>query len=44
MMEQGKINLKPMVTAVFPLSRSKEALEAVRKGEDLKVVIMNQQV
>ncbi|KAF9036043.1 GroES-like protein [Hymenopellis radicata] len=44
MMAQGKIDLKPMITAVFPLSRSKEALEAVRKGEDLKVVIMNQQV
>ncbi|KAE9404477.1 GroES-like protein [Gymnopus androsaceus JB14] len=40
----GKVNLKPLITAVFPLSRSAEALEAVRKGEDLKVIIMNQQV
>ncbi|TRM64280.1 GroES-like protein [Schizophyllum amplum] len=41
---RGCIDLKPMITAVFPMSKSKEALEAVRKGEDLKVVIMNQQV
>ncbi|KAF9076576.1 GroES-like protein [Rhodocollybia butyracea] len=40
----GKINLRPLITAVFPLSRSADALEAVRKGEDLKVIIMNQQV
>lgn len=44
LMESGKIDLEPMITAVFPLSRSKEALEAVRKGDDLKVIIMNQQV
>ncbi|KAK0498377.1 hypothetical protein EDD18DRAFT_1351062 [Armillaria luteobubalina] len=43
LMESGKIDLEPMITAVFPLSRSKEALEAVRKGDDLKVIIMNQQ-
>jgi len=39
----GKINLKPLITAVFPLTRSVDALEAVRKGKDLKVVVMNQQ-
>ncbi|KIK65650.1 hypothetical protein GYMLUDRAFT_364799 [Collybiopsis luxurians FD-317 M1] len=40
----GKVNLKPLITAVFPLSQSAEALEAVRKGDDMKVIIMNQQV
>lgn len=40
----GKINLKPMITAVFPLSKSVEALECVARGQDLKVIIMNQQV
>ncbi|THV05383.1 GroES-like protein [Dendrothele bispora CBS 962.96] len=40
----GKVDLKPLVTASFPLSKSAEALEAVRKGEDLKVVIMNQEL
>lgn len=39
----GKVDLKPLITAIFPLSRSTEALEAVRRGDDLKVVIMNQQ-
>ncbi|KAK7471015.1 hypothetical protein VKT23_002428 [Stygiomarasmius scandens] len=40
----GKVDLKPLVTAKFPLSKSAEALEAVRKGDDLKVVIMNQEM
>lgn len=43
-MASGRIDLKSMITAVYPLSKSEEALEAVRRGEDLKVVIMNQQV
>jgi D-xylulose reductase len=40
----GRVDLKPLVTAQFPMSKSAEALEAVRKGDDLKVVIMNQQM
>ncbi len=43
LVSSGKVNIKPLITAVFPLSRSSEALEAVRQGNDLKVVIMNQQ-
>jgi len=43
LMSKKRIDLRPMITAVFPLTRSVEALEAVRKGDDLKVVIMNQQ-
>jgi D-xylulose reductase len=42
LMSKKRIDLRPMITAVFPLTRSVEALEAVRKGDDLKVVIMNQ--
>lgn len=41
-MASKKIDVKPMITAVFPLTKSEEALEAVRRGQDLKVVIMNQ--
>jgi len=41
-MDKKRIDLRPMITAVFPLTKSVEALEAVRKGDDLKVVIMNQ--
>ena len=43
LMSKKRIDLTPMITAVFPLTRSVEALETVRKGENLKVVIMNQQ-
>jgi len=43
LMDKKRIDLRPMITAVFPLTKSVEALEAVRKGDDLKVVIMNQQ-
>ena len=42
LMHKRKVDLRPMITAVFPLTKSVEALEAVRKGNDLKVVIMNQ--
>jgi len=42
LMNKKKVDLRPMITAVFPLTKSVEALEAVRKGNDLKVVIMNQ--
>jgi len=42
LMSKKRVDLRPMITAVFPLTKSVEALEAVRKGEDLKVVIMNQ--
>jgi D-xylulose reductase len=44
LLARGKINLSPMITAVYPLSQSVEALEAVRRGDDLKVVIMNQRL
>lgn len=42
LMTKKRVDLRPMITAVFPLTKSVEALEAVRKGDDLKVVIMNQ--
>jgi len=44
LMASGKIDMKPLITSTYPLSKSVEALEAVRSGNDLKVVIMNQQV
>ena len=42
LMNKKRVDLRPMITAIFPLTKSVEALEAVRKGDDLKVVIMNQ--
>lgn len=42
-MAEGKIDLKPMITKTYPLRESKEALEAVKRGGDLKVVVMSQQ-
>lgn len=44
LLASGNINVKEMVTGVYPLSQSREALEALQKGEEMKVVIMNQQV
>ncbi|KAK0195023.1 GroES-like protein [Armillaria mellea] len=44
LLASGKIDLKPMITAVFPLSKAAEALECAMKGEGLKVILMNQQV
>lgn len=43
LMSKKRVDLRPMITAVFPLTRSADALEAVKRGDDLKVVIMNQQ-
>jgi D-xylulose reductase len=43
LLASGKLDLAPMITKTVPLTQSKEALEAVRSGKELKVVIMNQQ-
>ncbi|KAK0213203.1 GroES-like protein [Desarmillaria ectypa] len=44
LLASGKIDLKSMITAVFPLSNVVEALEYVMKGEGLKVILMNQKI
>lgn len=42
LLDSGRVNLKPMVTATFPITKSKDALECVRQGDNLKVVVLNQ--
>lgn len=37
-----RVDLRPLITSVYPLTRSLDALEAVRKGNDMKIVVMNQ--
>ncbi|KAK0462643.1 GroES-like protein [Desarmillaria tabescens] len=44
LLASGKIDLKPMITAVFPLSKVAEALKYAMKREGLKVILMNQQI
>ena len=42
MLARGVVDLKPIITASYPLSRSQEAFEAVASGQQLKVIIQNQ--
>lgn len=44
MLRRGVVDLKPLITLVLPLSKSQEAFEAVAGGEQIKVVIRNQEI
>ena len=44
MLSRGVVDLAPLITATYPLSRAKDALEAVAAGNDIKVIIKNQEV
>jgi threonine dehydrogenase-like Zn-dependent dehydrogenase len=39
MLEEGKVNVKPLVSARYPLTRAIEAFEVAKKPETLKVVL-----
>jgi len=43
MLARGVVDLKPLITVTYPLSKSKDALEAVRSGKQIKVIIYNQE-
>lgn len=43
LLRRGAVDLKPLITKSFPLSQSQAAFEAVESGEDIKVIIMNQE-
>ncbi|KAK8858800.1 hypothetical protein IAR55_003030 [Kwoniella newhampshirensis] len=43
MMASGAVDLKPLITKTYPLTKSIEAFEAVREGSEIKVVVMNQE-
>lgn len=38
------MDLKQLITKVLPLSRSKDAFDAVESGEEIKVIIKNQEM
>ncbi|CAK7230190.1 hypothetical protein SBRCBS47491_007501 [Sporothrix bragantina] len=44
MLSRGVVDLAPLITATYPMSQAKEAFEAVAAGNDIKVVIKNQEV
>ncbi|GES59910.1 xylitol dehydrogenase [Aspergillus terreus] len=44
LLSRGVVDLKPLITAQFPLSRAKEAFEAVASGKEMKVIIKNQDI
>ncbi|EMR66254.1 putative xylitol dehydrogenase protein [Eutypa lata UCREL1] len=43
LLARGVVDLKPLITATFPLSKAKDALEAVASGKEIKVIIRNQE-
>jgi len=42
LISRGAVDLKPLVTKVYPLTKSEEAFKAVQAGVEIKVVVMNQ--
>lgn len=43
MLNRGVVDLKPLITVTFPMTKAKEALEAVKSGKQIKVIIKNQE-
>lgn len=44
LVRRGQVDLKQLITKVVPLTKSKEAFDAVESGEEIKVIIKNQEV
>ncbi|KAI8659959.1 PKS-ER domain-containing protein [Fusarium sp. Ph1] len=44
LLARGAVDLKSLITAKYEMSRAGEALEAVRSGKEIKVIIRNQEV
>jgi len=38
------VDLKQLITKSFPLSQSRDAFEAVASGNEIKVIVRNQEV
>jgi D-xylulose reductase len=43
MLNRGVVDLKPLITVAYPMTKAKEALEAVKSGKQIKVIIKNQE-
>ncbi|EJT47281.1 hypothetical protein A1Q1_03910 [Trichosporon asahii var. asahii CBS 2479] len=44
LLARNAVDLKQLITKVLPLSRSKDAFDAVESGEEIKVIIKNQEM
>lgn len=42
LMASGAVDLKPLISKTYPLTKAEEAFEAVRAGVEIKVIVMNQ--
>lgn len=42
LIERGLIDIKPLITKTYPLDESVDAFKAVKTGQEIKIVIMNQ--
>ena len=43
LLSRGVVDLQQLITKTFPLTQSRDAFEAVRSGEQIKVIIKNQE-
>lgn len=43
LLERGLVDLAPLITKTFPLGESEAAFKAVKAGDEIKIVIMNQE-
>ncbi|KAH7014085.1 xylitol dehydrogenase [Microdochium trichocladiopsis] len=43
LLARGKVDLKPLITSTFPLTKCAEAFEAQHARKDIKIIIMNQE-
>jgi D-xylulose reductase len=44
LLSRGVVDLKQLITKTFPLSQSRDAFEAVASGNEIKVIVKNQEV
>lgn len=40
LLQEGKISVKPLISATFPLTQIKEAIDAATKSENVKIIIL----
>jgi D-xylulose reductase len=43
LLSRKKVDLKPLITSTYPLTKCAEAFEAQHARKDIKIVIMNQE-
>lgn len=43
LLTRGVVDVKQLITKTFPLTKSTDAFEAVASGEQMKVIVKNQE-